>query len=288
MIKLTIVFLGLLSINGLAQTYDYQLKGSLGNDPGKQNNISFTLSWNEKNGKAEGVYQDNFYVKSAPAKGITGELGRIFVVTFPSEIKGVRTISFLSSDLKGSKGSALIPVSVSLRDEKGNPIKTVGVEANLSSASSTLLAQRQEAPGCQEGFGNLAGYCGSYKGILSEEIDTKNRCDLLAFNSARLIMDENSELGLVLGESSEILTPPVHRIGRLFYNPGSASVDLMSRSCRQLPGTKFGSDDCKRLSLTGTFSENNRVKHFTGQYTIINERTNESCRYTISMDLENP
>lgn len=276
----------LLSFQAFAQNQKYQLQGTLGEDRASKTKISFTLSWNEIDGKANGTYKDNFYADSAPMKGIVGELGRIFVVTFPKEVKGVRTISFLSSDMRGNKGSALIPVSVSLRDEKGTPVKTTAVEANLIGGETNVVAQRQEDQPCQDGFGDLAGYCGAYTGMLSEELDTRNKCNLLAFNNARLLLDENAEVGLVLGEPSEIIDTPVHRIGRLFRNPASMSVDLLSRSCRSLPGTNFSSDDCKRLGLTGTFNTVNKTRHFTGQYTITNERTNESCRYTISMDQE--
>lgn len=281
-----LIFLLLLSFHSFAQNEKYQLKGSLGVDTASKTKISFDLRWNESDGKASGTYKDNFYADSAPMKGVVGELGRIFIVTLPKEAKGVRTISFLTSDMRGNQGAALIPVSVSLRDEKGTPVRTTAIEANLIGGEARMLAQRQEAEPCQEGFGNLAGYCGAYTGMLSEEMDTRNKCNLLAFNNSRLILDENAELGLVLGEPSEIIDTPVHRIGRLFRNPASMSVDLLSRACRSLPGTSFPSDDCKRLGLTGTFTTANKTRHFTGQYTITNERTNESCRYSLSMDQE--
>lgn len=280
----TFLFLMSASLSVLAETYS--LQGSLGEDAATKKKISFTLSWDENDGKASGTYKDNFYANSAPVKGVTGELGRIFVVTFPKEVNGVRTISFLTSDIRGAKGSALIPVSVSLRDGNGTPVKTSSIEANLSGAQNTMVAQAQEEEPCQEGFGDLAGYCNSYAGMISEDTDTKSRCNLLAFNSARLRLENTGEVYLALGESSNIVEVPVHRIGRIFSNPTSMSIDLLSRTCRSLPGTTFPSDDCKRLSLTGVFSSVRKTRHFTGSYTISNEKNNESCRYSLSMDEE--
>lgn len=264
------------------------MQGSLNELGSSDKKVQFHLSWEERDGKATGTYKDNFYVNSAPVRGVTGELGRIFVVTFPKEVNGVRTISFLTSDLRGAKGATLVPVSVSLRDGKGNPVKTSSIEANLSGVESNpkIVAQSQEDEACQEGFGELAGYCNSYAGMISEEIDSKNRCNLLAFSSARLRLENTGEVYLALGEVSSLVGVPVHKIGRIFSNPASTSIDLLSRSCRSLPGTTFAGDDCKRLSLNGTFSTVRGKQHFTGRYVILDERTNESCRYTLSMDGE--
>lgn len=212
-------------------------------------------------------------------------MGRIFVVTFPKEIKGVRTITFLGSDLKNDKGAVSIPMSVVLRDANGKPVNTNSIEANLVGGPTNRVAQKQEATGCQEGFGSLAGYCGVYSGMLTEEADANNKCDLLSFPNSRLILDQNAEIGLSLGELSEIVNPPIHRIGRLFTDPDSMRIDLTSRSCRPLPGTKFQGDDCKRLNIAGIFSVLKDVKHFLGYYTISDEKTNELCRYRLSMEL---
>lgn len=271
-------------LEAIAQGDQYQMTGSLGINTDTKKEITFTLKWNEENGKANGTYSDNLYADSAPAKGITGELGRIFVVTLPRESRGVRTISFLGPDLKSAKRPTLIPLSIVLRDRTGKPVNTTSIQANLSSMVDTKIAQRQEANKCQEGFGVLAGYCGVYSGMLSEEIDTKAKCNLLAIKETRLVMDENAEVGLTLGEMSAILSPPIHRIGRLFTDTDTTRVDLISRSCRPLPGTTFNGDDCKRINLIGNFSIKNKLKHFTGDYIIVDEKTNETCRYNLSMD----
>jgi hypothetical protein len=272
-ILLTLFF----SLNLFAQDEEYLLKGSLGtHDP-------FTLRWTEKDGKAMGTFSDQLYADSAVARGISGELGRIFIVTFPEEINGVRTITFLGSDLRGGKGSALIPITIVLRDDTGKPISSTIVEANLTGLKLSQVAQKQEER-CHDGFGALSGHCGVYSGMLVEESDAKNKCNLLEFNSAYFILDENAEIGLSFGEMSAILNPPIHRIGRVFKDLDTTSVDLLSRNCRALPGTTFKGDDCKRLHLSGVFSSPKNFKHFSGKYTITDEKTNESCRYSLSMD----
>jgi hypothetical protein len=186
--------------------------------------------------------------------------------------------------MKNNKGTDTIPVSVVLRDENGKPVNTNSIEVNFVVMPARRVAQRQEASGCQEGFGVLAGFCGMYSGMLTEEMDANKKCDLLAFSNSRLILDENAEMGLALGELSEIVNPPIHRIGRIFTDPESMRVDLTSRSCRPLMGTTFNGDDCKRMNLVGEFSFEKNVKHFLGYYSIINEKTNELCRYRLSMD----
>lgn len=263
----------------------YQLKGSLGTNAATKKSIEFTLNWQENGKTASGTYSDNLYTKSTKAKGIVGDLGRIFVVTLPEEISRVRTITILGPSMTGEKGAVLVPVSVVLRDSKGRPVTTTSIEANLIGLTSKVVAQKQEEAFCQEGFGELAGYCGEYTGMISEESDSQKKCDLLSFSSSRLIFDQNAEIGLALGESSTIVAIPLHRIGRVLANPESRRVDLISRKCHSLSGIKFASDNCKRLNLSGVFSIVNDLKHFSGDYTIIDEKTNASCRYNLSMDL---
>lgn len=275
-----------LGFNAFAQTQQYQLKGTLAEPKKGQTPIEFTLEWSEAEGIITGVYQDSYYTQKAQAKGIVGELGRLFIVTLPEESKGMRSLTLVTSELKGEKGAALIPVSFIFRDEKGNPIMTASTEANLSGKTAEVVAQRQEDSRCQDGFGSLAGLCGVYSGILTEQDDSKNRCDLLSIKNTKLIFDENGELGLALGETSGLVATPLHRIGRIFTDPDSTNIEVMSRNCRVLEGTSFAVGDCKRLVLEGRFSEVKNKKHFSGSYTIINETTNQTCRYSLSMDRE--
>lgn len=278
--KIILFFVLCLSMNLLAQDQQYVLKGSL------DKNIQFTMVWNEYEGRVSGTYEDNFYTKQIPMRGVAGDLGRIFLVTLPQENKGVRTISFLGTDLKGTKGSAMVPVSVVLRDDKGKPVKTTSIEGNLTAMTQTVLAQKQETANCQEGFGDMAGFCGVFAGMLTEEVDTQNKCNLLAYNNARLILNDQGEMSLSLGEVNNVVTPPIHRLGRLPVDPQNTNVDLLTRTCRPLPGTTFNGDNCKRLNLIGYFTITNRGKRFAGSYILIDEKTNQTCRYTLSMDQE--
>jgi hypothetical protein len=284
LMKIFFILSFLFVMSAMAQNEQYELKGSLGINVSTKNNIEFSIKWNEKEGIVSGSYTDNFYTNSAAVKGVSGELGRIFIVTLPEEAKGVRTISFLGPDLKGMKGSALIPISVVLRDENGKPVSASTIEANLIGRTEKMVAQKQEEAKCHEGFGELAGYCGVYTGMFSEELDSNKKCNLLAFSATRLVLDENGELGLILGETSAIVSTPFHRIGRIFTNTDSERIDVLSRDCRALPGTTFGGDNCKRMNLSGTFSKIRNIKHFSGDYLIIDEKTNERCRYNLSMD----
>jgi hypothetical protein len=139
---------------------------------------------------------------------------------------------------------------------------------------------------CREGFGELAGHCGFYSGMISEQVDAQNKCDLLSFKKMKLVFDENGEIGLALGDLSDIISAPIQRIGRIFYSPDSKRINLLSRACRKLDGTLFRTDECKRLGLDGNFSDLGPTKHFQGLYTITSEKTNEFCRYSLSVDLE--
>lgn len=278
--KIILFFVLCLSMNLWAQDQQYVLKGSL------DKNIQFTMVWNEYEGRVTGTYEDNFYTKQVPMRGVAGDLGRILLVTLPVENKGVRTISFLGTDLKGTKGSAMVPVSVVLRDDKGKPVKTTSIEGNLTAMTQTVLAQKQETANCQEGFGDMAGFCGVFAGMLTEEVDTQKKCNLLAYNNARLTLNDQGEMSLSLGDVNAVVANPIHKLGRIPVNPQSTNVDLLTRTCRPLPGTTFKGDDCKRLNLIGYFTITNRGKRFVGSYILIDEKTNQTCRYTLSMDQE--
>lgn len=269
----------------LAQSESYQLKGAWSGQNKGESNIDFNMDWTEKEGLILGTYRDNYYSDKGVVKGIVGELGRLFIVTFSRETKGVRTLMLATSELKGKQGSTLIPVSGIFRDEKGKPIITASTEANLSAKINEMIAQKQEDRGCQVGFGSLAGFCGVYSGMLTEIDDVKNKCNLLAFNATKLAFDENGEIGIILGETSELVATPIHRVGRIFSDPETTEVEVMSRTCRQLEGTGFASDDCKRLVLSGMFTMRQDKRHFRGTYSITSEKNNESCSYSISMDL---
>lgn len=310
--KILFVCLSILfSLQSWAQDPEFELKGSLGPQPKDKNkDINFSLQWSEKDNKLTGTYKDNYFTESAPIKGIiSDELGRIIVVNLPKESKGVKTITFLGSDLKLEKGSTKVPVGIVLRNVKGDPVSTSSsnltiaaipkvtpepaptpiararTSADVVAGMTPTVAQRQEAgPPCTEDFGALAGYCGSYTGVITEERDVLNRCNLLAFNNTHLVLEEDGEIGFVLGVPNAVVRPPVHQIGRITADPTTTGIEVMSRNCAPMAGTEFEGDNCKRLVLIGSFSTTGDSKQFTGTYEIIDENAEQSCLYGLTMN----
>lgn len=258
------------------------LKGSYNLKSDVKKPIHFALSWNEEKGKIDGTYGDDYFIKNVRIVGIEKSIGRTILVTFPDERKGVRSLTLLVSDMQKNQTGESFPVSVIVRDAKGNPVTTT--ESTATFTADTRVAQRQEEERCQEGFGALAGYCGIYAGLLTEERDRRNKCNLLFVDAVRLELREDQTLLLHLGEAATIVQEPIHVIGRLPVNSGTNTIDVLSRSCRPLPGVNASGDSCKRLNLRGTFTMRGANKHFQGTYTIQEEGTNNVCVYGLSMD----
>jgi hypothetical protein len=272
----------LMSTQLFAQDQSYELKGNLGNTSGKKP-VEFTLSWTEKEGIARGYYKDNYYGSTDLVKGITSDLGRIFLVTFPKETHGARSLMIVGPEIKDQKEEMKVPVSLIARDDKGNPIRTMPLNAKLA-PSKTMPAQAQETQPCGDDFGELAGVCGIYAGITNEERDINKRCDLMAENALRLGISDNGSVVILMGPGSEIVETPAHNVGRLPANAASRRVSVINRECRPLAGTTFAGDDCKLLDLSGEFTEEKGRMHFSGTYTITNEKNRETCRYRFSLD----
>ena len=176
-----------------AQEQSFELKGNFGKNVSANKAIEFTLSWTEKEGIARGFYKDNFYGSSDLVKGISSDLGRIFLVTFPKETQGARSLMIVGPELKDQKSPKKVSISFIARDATGNPIRTMPLTASLA-PSKTITAQAQETQPCREGFGELAGVCGLYGGVTNEESDDKRRCNLMAENSLRLGVSENGSV----------------------------------------------------------------------------------------------
>ncbi len=156
----------------------------------------------------------------------------------------------------------------------------------LTDPGGSFAAQKQAQVEsiCTEGMGELAGFCGIYAGLLAEEQDPRNRCNLLFADAVKLELAADSTVILHLGEVNELISTPGHVIGRLPVNPQKRTVYLISRICSPLSGFNSSSGTCKILHLTGGFSRERDRVHFAGSYTIREERTNNSCRYGLSMD----
>lgn len=279
--KLLIFTLLLFSLDAFARSERYQLKGSYQLNSSINKPVQYSLSWAEEDGQIKGYYSDNYFAKRADVIGEDGKEGRTFKVVLPSVKRGVQSINILTSVAGAKETGTSIPVSIITRDAKGNPLTNAEVQGNLS--QTIMVAERQEEE-CREGFGALAGYCGVYEGLIAENVDRQNKCNLLFADAVRLELDPGANLTLYMGQVEEIFTTPGHLIGRVPSNPGSNRIDVMSRSCRNLPGIESKTDYCKRLNLVGQFTMVGQRRHFSGTYTVFDEGTKNTCSYTLSMD----
>lgn len=270
-----------LSFGALGKSEQYQLKGQFKLDSSIDKPIKYQLIWSESNGEIKGTYSDNYLTKKAEVVGEDTQQGRIFKINFPTEKRGIKSLAIITSTAGNNKIATTIPVSVIVRDQLGNPLTNVAMKGELS--VSRFLAQKQEEE-CREGFGALAGFCGIYEGLVAENVDRQNKCNLLFADSVKLELDPDGNLTLYLGPVVEIFNTPGHLIGRIPSNHGSTRIDVMSRACRSLPGIESKSDHCKRLNLTGQFSMIGVTKHFKGEYTIFDEGSKNTCSYSLSMD----
>lgn len=280
------IFFFIFPFLAIAETYQYELKGSFVLDSSKQSPVKYTLKWSEDNGRIRGVYTDDFFAKKVPVSGEGSDIGRTFIIKFPESKSGVKSITVLSSTIKGTETGTSVPVSVITRDNIGNPLTTAKAKSEFVITSYGPIAQLQEEYVCTDGFGVLGGYCGVYAGLLAEEQDRRNRCNLLLSDAVRLELSTDGMMILHLGEVNNIITTPAHTIGRIPSNPQKQSVDIMSRDCGPLSGVNSSSSSCKILHLKGQFSTIKGVRHFQGTYNIAEEGTNNTCRYSLSMDRE--
>ncbi len=246
--------------------------------------VKYTMTWKEQEKTLEGTYQDDYFGEEGKVSGRIDEFGRNFMISFPTETKGVKSINLLSSRAGSRSTGTTIPVSLVIRDSRGNPIELAKSSSQLVSINPVIAQKQEEAALCREGFGALQGYCGEYQGTITEKVDRDDQCNLLFAEAVRLELDFSGELNLYLGLRTGVVTIPYHQIGRIPSNPESLSIDVLSRNCAPLSGTSFSNDNCKRLHLIGRFSLRENTRHFTGVYSITDELTNNVCRYSLSMD----
>ncbi len=281
--------LALISLSVLASPL--QLKGSYFFQRGEKKPVTFSLRWVEKNGQVTGFYSDNRFTNRSLVTGQSTDNGRTFEILLPQASNGVKSFSILTSSGVATQDEKEVSLQLVARDIGGTPLSIAKFDAQFSeiipAASAAVGKQAQEARPCSEGFGEMAGYCGVYGGMLSEESDTGKVCDLLSSNTARLELDNEANVIFHTETPSEKNSQQDHLIGRIPSGTESRNVDLMSRHCRPLQGTNFPGDDCKRINLIGTFSSKNGSPHFTGTYVIIDEKNDRSCRYSMTMDRVN-
>lgn len=281
-----LIFLIIFSVEALGRTN--QLKGKFTLQSSDTIPVEFTLKWIEENGKISGDYEDNNYAKYAKVTGTSDRSGRQFKVTLPEANKGVLTISFVTSNMKPNKTGLEFPVAVITRDENGNPLTTRSLKAIYTTVSEKprdLIVQKEEArPHCAERMGELTGFCGSYEGLIAEEVDATDSCNLLLADDFGLELDSERNLRLYLSSSDPLLNPPTHMLRRLPPNP-KQGIDVTIRSCGTLAAVSFSKKamSCITLNLIGSFSIYRGNKVFVGTYTIADEKTKNFCRYGLSL-----
>lgn len=279
-----ILILITLAMTSVSLASPYQLKGSFFFKKGEKNPVSFSLRWIEKEGNITGLYTDDRFSQRAPVRGIVSDTGRTFEIVLPEEKGGVKSFSLLTASMDAAATGKQVPLQLVTRDMTGNPLSTARFTAQFTETQSASATQAQEERPCSEGFGEMAGYCGRYGGMVSEEYDSGRLCDFMSSKNVRLEVDNEANVIFHTEQPADRHASQDHLIGRIPSDSASRSVDIMSRHCRPLPGTNFPGDDCKRINLIGTFSSRNGNPHFTGTYSIIDEKNDRSCRYSMTMD----
>lgn len=275
----------ILCVPALAFASPYQLKGSYFFRSGDKTPVTFNIRWVEKDGKVTGFYSDDRFAERATVDGLVTDNGRIFEIVLPREQNGVKTFSLLSSSAGPEKSGNSIPLQITSRDMSGNPLTSAKFNARfMQVVPGEQSAQAQEARPCTDGFGEMSGYCGRYGGMVSEEYDSARLCDFMSSKDLRLEVDNEANIIFHTSQPEDKHVTQDHLIGRIPSETPTRSVDIMSRHCRPLPGTTFPGDDCKRINLIGTFTNRNGTPHFTGTYTIIDEKNDKSCRYSMTLD----
>ncbi len=273
--RLFLIFTFMFSCVALAQTR-YEIKGFY-TSPGKLRPTPYSLNWVEENQTVRGLYKDNSVKESISVTALKDKNFRIFRVPLTPNVMIIATLPIDDTQ-------KMIPVSITFLDENSIPSSSLVIEASFVK-NSLAPRQSQENTPCRDGFGNLKGMCGTYRGLVVEEQDSGNKCALTATsNLPELILNETGEIDVKV-PSLNTLSAPLHHVGRIPFNVDKSSVDVLGRVCRTLDGTKFATDDCKRLNVTGEFSRGlNNSPHFFGTYVIVDENTNERCQYRLSVD----
>ena len=266
-----------------SKSYQYQLDGTYSaNLPGltSPQAIRFTLLWNERNGSIEGAYGDTFFTSNSPVTGTAGNTGRVFNIQLPRRIQNVSNIA-ISSNIANLSGGTL-PVQIMMRDVVSQTVDT----ANISGVVNVRDELDNPPPSaCDVGFGVLSGYCGLYKGTLSEISDSGNNCNLPDYGF-RFELNADARTNIYFYYSNTTIGIPSHALGALPSAPLSAELNLNTRHCGVLVGTNFTADNCQTMNLAGTFIEVGNGRNFRGRYTIIEETTGNTCTYNINVDRE--
>lgn len=273
----------LFSLLSFAQdkSYQYQMDGSFEAQlPGlsEAKPIRFNLLWNEKNGQINGLYKDDFFTSGASVSGTSGVSGKVFDVILPEVIQNIKRLSLTTSTFRPN--GAPQPIMIFMRD----PFNMTVAESNSLVSSFEKMDYVPSPEKCSSGFGALKGFCGLYKGTLTEEEDPESLCQLPDYGF-RLELNEDAQIFLYFYYSDHVIGIPHHDLGALLNAPATKSIQLITRHCGNLVGTTIPHANCQTLNLTGEFSDLFHQKSFKGTYIIRDEQTKAACRYSLVIQL---
>lgn len=265
------------------EDYDFSLEGNypINSQSFRPITVTYTIQWNEKGNRINGIYTDNYFGTSLPVTGTTTTFGRSLDVTLTEPVQGVETLNFLTSQVGLHNGDVTLVLTT--RNSANIPLGQQNIEAVMGSRVMNPVTANDSS--CIVGFGVLSGFCGQYAGTISEVYDPNNYCNLLEPGVTKLELGEDQSLRLYFQTSGNNLRGrPSHEIGKLPLTPMDENVDITGRICSVLPGVNFlGPEACKILNLTGAFQELGGSHNFTGTYTIRDEMTDYQCRYSLSL-----
>lgn len=241
--------------------------------------VHFTLLWNETDSTISGQYRDNLFSTGTPVTGTSGTNGKVFNTSFPIATQKVVKLSITTVATKVDGGT--IPLMVFMKD-----MVDMTVDQYTTSGAVTIRTDYvPENQSCVTGFGEVRGYCGKYKGKLTEIMDSGNFCNLPDYSFLMELSNE-ARVNLYFYYSDTTIGIPTHALGAFDAIPLGPSISMNERHCGSLTGTNFPTTDCQTLRLSGSFSKLNDKKKFNGTYSIQDDTTKDSCSYSLILEAE--
>jgi hypothetical protein len=262
------------------QNYKYKMEGSFrANLPGllRFQDVRFTVFWNEKNGTLRGVYQDDLFTNATSFVGSSSSMGKVFSITLPAPVHNVMKLSLTT--IADKMDQASIPLMIFMQDRLSMTVDEITTTAKVEVRNVI----GDETPLCEEGFGELRGYCGTYKGKILEIIDPGNYCQLPEYGF-RLVLSPQKRVDLFFYYSETTIGIPTHSLGLIETLPLAPYLSVSEKHCGTLVGTNFEASHCQTLKLSGNLSKLGNVKRFNGTYSILDQTTKEGCTYSLILE----
>lgn len=281
--SLLLLFLTLFSFAQIEEkNYQYQMDGSFkATLPGlsESQNVNYSVLWNEKAGTISGVYRDNFFSSNSPVTGTSGASGRVYHTTFSRALQNVMKISITTVATNLDAGT--MPLMIFLKDRVEMTLDQITTSAKVTVRTDYV----PETDSCDAGFGEVKGFCGLYKGTFTELSDSANLCSLPDYGF-KMELSKEARVTLYFYHSQFTIGIPTHNLGAFETVPLSPSFTISERHCGNLVGTSFPNSNCQTLRLSGSFSKLNDKNRFNGIYSIQDDVTKESCRYSLILEAE--